>query len=225
MCNTKVGPLRRPEFIARQASRPHGLLGNLLGRVMALETARLNQAALEMLELGSADRLLEIGFGPGRAISLAAPQLSRGFIAGVDVSEDMVRIVRRRCEDLVRQGLVDVRVADSASLPYPDASFDKVLCVHTIYFWKNPLQNLRETSRVLKPGGKLALGFRAKSDAGSVKDFPKSVYTFYSIEEVVALMEAAGFEKIKVHSPPGSPADIFLVAAYRPYSDPHRNAL
>jgi SAM-dependent methyltransferase len=192
---------------------------------MALETARLNQAALEMLELEAADRLLEIGFGPGKAISLAAARLSRGFIAGVDVSEDMVRMVRRKCEDLVRRGLVDVRVADSASLPYLDACFDKVLCVHTIYFWKDPLQNLRETCRVLKPGGKLALGFRAKSDAGSGQDFPESVYTFYSIDEVATLLEVAGFEKITVDSPPGAPADILLAAAYRADSHLSTNTL
>jgi ubiquinone/menaquinone biosynthesis C-methylase UbiE len=105
---------------------------------MAIETASLNSEALGLLALQPSDRLLEVGFGHGRTIRLATAQVPQGFVAGVDVSEDMVRMAHRRCVDLVGKGLVELTVGDSRRLPYVDTSFDKVLSVHRIYFWKEP---------------------------------------------------------------------------------------
>jgi hypothetical protein len=48
--------MRRPEFVARQSSRPRGILGRLLGHVMAMETASLNNEALELLALQAPDQ-------------------------------------------------------------------------------------------------------------------------------------------------------------------------
>jgi ubiquinone/menaquinone biosynthesis C-methylase UbiE len=184
---------------------------------MSIETASLNSEALGLLALEPSDHLLEVGFGHGRTIRLAAAQVPQGFVAGVDVSEDMVRMAQRRCLDLARKGLVELMVGDSRRLPYPDTSFDKVLCVHTIYFWEEPIKHLGEIFRVLKPGGRLVLGFRAKSDKASSSDFPETVYSFYTIDEVSMLLESAGFAKSAIRNadaPPGQ--EMFLAVAQRP---------
>jgi ubiquinone/menaquinone biosynthesis C-methylase UbiE len=208
--------MRRPEFIARQSSRPCGLVGRLLGHVMAIETASLNSEALGLLALRPSDRLLEVGFGHGRTIRLAAEKVPRGFVAGVDVSGDMVRMARRRCLDLAGRGLVELMIGDSRRLSYADNSFDKVLCVHTIYFWEEPIKDLGEMFRVLRPGGRLILGFRAKSDKRSTSDFPEAVYSFYSIDEVSTLLELAGFEKSTIRNAGTPPGEMFLAVAQRP---------
>jgi len=208
--------MRRPEFIARQSSRPRGMIGRLLGQVMAIETASLNREALGLLALQPSDRVLEVGFGHGRTIRLAAAQVPQGFVVGVDVSRDMVRMARRRCLDLSGKGLVELMVGDSRRLPYADTSFDKVLCVHTIYFWEEPIKDLGEIFRVLKPGGRLVLGFRAKSDNVSTTDFPETVYSFYSIDEVSTLLQSAGFEKNSIWNAGTSPGEMFLAVARRP---------
>jgi ubiquinone/menaquinone biosynthesis C-methylase UbiE len=208
--------MRRPEFIARQSSRPRGMIGRLLGHVMAIETASLNREALGLLALQPSDRVLEVGFGHGRTIRLAGAQVPQGFVAGVDVSEDMVRMAHRHCVDLVGKGLVELTVGDSRCLPYADNSFDKVLCVHTIYFWKEPIKDLREMFRVLRPGGRLVLGFRAKSDKGSTTDFPETVYSFYSIDGVSTLLVSAGFDKSAIRNARTPPGEMFLAVARRP---------
>jgi SAM-dependent methyltransferase len=208
--------MRRPEFIARQSSRPRGFLGRILAHIMAAETASLNLQALELLALQTSDRMLEIGFGHGKTIGLAAARVPDGLVAGVDISEDMVRMARQRCENLMRQSRVDLRVGDSSSLPFPDGSFDKVLCIHTLYFWKDPVRDLREICRALKPGGRFVLGFRAKFHPGSAKDFPESVYRFYSTNEVCMLLKSAGFEKIVIRIAAVSAGEIFLAVAHRP---------
>ena len=208
--------MRRPEFIARQSSRPSGILGRILARIMAAETASLNLQALEVLAFRTSDHVLEIGFGHGKTLGLAVARVPDGFVAGVDVSADMVVMARQRCKDAIRRGLVEARLGDSSSLPFPDGSFDKVLCIHTLYFWKDPVRDLREICRVLKPGGRFVLGFRKKCDSGSAADFPETVYTFYSTQEVCSLLKSAGFEKIEIRAVGPLPGELFLAVAHRP---------
>lgn len=184
--------MRRPEFIARQAACPSGILGRLIATVMAFETADANRRALDLLGLAADDQVLEIGFGHGRTIAEAVRRVPRGFVAGVDTSDRMMRMATRSNRRRIADGQVDLRLADSAHLPYPDARFDKAYAVHTIYFWRQPLDHLREIARVLRPGGRFVLGFRPRDDAGAA-DFPAAVYRFYDAGEVTALLRAAGF--------------------------------
>jgi len=187
--------MRRPEFLARQARRPSGILGRLLGRVMALETAAENAVALELLELQPTDHVLEIGFGPGATVGRAAAETPDGFVAGVDASETMVRLAASRNRRLIAGGGMELKIADSAALPYGDARFDKAYAVHVLYFWKDPLAHLREARRVLRPGGRFVLGFR--SDPAAVRDFPSPIYRFYSPEEAERLLEQSGFRQMR----------------------------
>ena len=87
--------MRRPEFIARQARRPSGWLGGIIGRIMAFETADANQVAFDLLELHARDCVLEIGFGHGATLRKAASVVTAGFIAGIDHSEIMLRTAKR----------------------------------------------------------------------------------------------------------------------------------
>ena len=82
----------------------------------------------------------------------------------------MVEIAAQRNRPLIQGKRVDVVLAPVESLPFPDSFFDKVLCVHALYFWKDLDASLREIARVLKPGGCLGLLFRTKALAGSAKD-------------------------------------------------------
>src|SRR5688500_20355062 len=88
------GPVRRPEWIARQAARPFGVLGWLLGRIMAVETAEANRLALELLAPRRTDRILEVGFGHGATIERLSRIVDEGVVAGIDVSEAMLRLAK-----------------------------------------------------------------------------------------------------------------------------------
>jgi cyclopropane fatty-acyl-phospholipid synthase-like methyltransferase len=86
--------LRRPEFIARQAADPKGLIGRVIARVMAHETATPNRRALELLGIEEHSRVLEVGFGPGHILARAAESAPRGFVAGIDISAAMVEMAQ-----------------------------------------------------------------------------------------------------------------------------------
>lgn len=144
--------MRRPEFIAKQSRCPTGLLGWLIGRIMEAETTAENDAALERLDLTPADRVLEVGFGPGRALARAAGVVTAGSVAGVEVSEEMLGMATRRCARFIRHGRVELRLGTAEKLPFESAFFDKVYSVHTLYFWEGPAEVVAELRRVLKTG-------------------------------------------------------------------------
>jgi SAM-dependent methyltransferase len=81
-------------------------------------------------------------------------------------------------------------MASADAVPYPDATFDKALSVHTLYFWPELSQPLREIARVLRSDGRLVLAHRTDPEAS--RDFPPPVYRFPSDDEVAAALEAAG---------------------------------
>ncbi|MFZ5894830.1 MAG: class I SAM-dependent methyltransferase [Myxococcota bacterium] len=208
--------MKRPEFLARQARKPSGALGWLIGTIMSRETTDLNVATLEALDLKPTDSVLEIGFGHGRAIERAAKQLANGKITGIDFSETMVHMATRRCRKFIEQGRVKIDLGDSARLPYPDSAFDKVYSVHTIYFWPKPAEQLKEIHRVLRPGGRLVLGVRKKSLEAGTGSFPESIYTFYDTQQISQLLASSGFNNVEAMDAPGGDGHFALILAGRP---------
>ncbi len=207
--------MRRPEFIARQSRCPTGVLGSLLARIMARETAAENAKVLEILNLIPTDYVLEIGFGHGHTIAKTAAAANSGFVAGIDISEQMVRKAARDNRELLASGRLELTRGDGETLPYADCHFDKAYSVHTIYFWPRPQKVLKEIHRVTKKGGMLVLGSKADSE-DSRKEFPASVYRFFSSDELQRLVEQAGFDGIDIGEFAFHGRRMLLLSARRP---------
>ncbi len=78
---------------------------------------------------------------------------------------------------------------------HPDARFDAALAVHVVYFWREPLADLAEIRRVLRPGGRLLLMYRPR-DEETLASLPASVYALRSVDEIEALLAETGFHAI-----------------------------
>lgn len=192
--------MRRSNLLARQGRRPSGLLGQIVGRIMARETHMANLIALDVLALSPTDDVLEVGFGHGRTLAEAALLVTAGRLAGVDPSEVMLRIARGRNAASLKSGRMDLKLGVSEHLPWPAESFDKAYAVHTIYFWAQPARDLAEIHRVLRPGGRLVLGYRPSEDAGFARDFPADIYNIRSIAEIERVVSEAGFSGVETRS-------------------------
>ncbi|MCP1840171.1 ubiquinone/menaquinone biosynthesis C-methylase UbiE [Bradyrhizobium sp. USDA 4524] len=186
--------MRRPQFIAEQARNAHGLLGRLVAFIMARETWRENLRAMDALGIKLGDHVLDIGCGHGRCLTELAARAPRGHIVGMDSSELMVEIAAQRNRPLIEVARVEVVLSTVESLPFPDALFDKAVCVHVLYFWKDIEKSLREIARVLKPGGRLGLLFRTNADPKAIASFPPEIYTFPALSDVSAALERAGMD-------------------------------
>lgn len=186
--------MRRPPAIAEQARNAHGLLGRLVAFIMARETWGQNLRAIEALDIRDGDHVLDIGCGHGRSLAALAARAPGGRVVGADPSALMAEIAVARNRGLIRRRRVEVAVAGVEALPFESASFDRALCVHVIYFWKDLNLGLREIARVLKPGARLALILRTSADTAAVSRFPAQVYSFRSLDEVLSALRAAGLE-------------------------------
>ena len=132
----------------------------LISRWLDKGNAALNEFCIGRMNLGPEDRVLEIGFGSGRTVARMAR--TAAFVAGVDFSPEMVDSAKSLNRRAIAEGRVDIRNAAVSALPFDDAGFDKVYTANTIYFWPRPAQDAREIMRVIKPGGKLYIGFRPR---------------------------------------------------------------
>ena len=191
---------RRPDFLARQAAHPTGLVGWILAHIMAAETAAANAGTIARADLSGHEHVLEVGCGHGRAIAKIALALPTGRIVGLDPSATMVGIARRHNRALVARGTVTIEQGDATTVPHPDASFDRILATHTVYFWPNLNVVARELRRVLNPHGRIVVGF---GDAEAMqRRFPPSVYTLRSADQIRDGLLDAGFAHVRVESQP-----------------------
>jgi ubiquinone/menaquinone biosynthesis C-methylase UbiE len=182
---------------------------------MAAETVAVNERTLELLAPTPTARLLEVGFGHGRTLVRAAELAPKGFVAGIDISADMVRLFQSRNRGPISEGLIEVKVASSDRIPYPDAHFDRAYAVHTLYFWNKPLLHLGDIYRVTRTGGRFVLAFTPKEDLHAVASFPATVYRFYSIDETRNFLSEVGFKRVEIVRERVASRDIVLAVAHR----------
>ena len=132
--------------------RPLG--GRVLMGALGPSMAGERRIALEMLEIGAGDAVLDVACGPGnftRAFADAAGP--DGLVVGLDASPTMLaQAARERPGD----GVEYVR-ASATDLPFADASFEAVCCFAALYLIEEPLLAVAEIARVLAPGGRVAL--------------------------------------------------------------------
>jgi ubiquinone/menaquinone biosynthesis C-methylase UbiE len=190
--------MRRLSFIAEQSRHARVWVGRIVAWVMAKETHRDNQRAINALEIQSTDHVLDIGTGHGRALAELAMQAPSGFVTGVDPSSLMAEIAVARNKALIRTGQLRVLVAGVEALPFTDSSFDRAMAVHVAYFWPNLGRALSEIARVLKPGGRLVLVFRSAQDLAATESFPDSIYKFRSVCEMRDALAHVGLIEVPI---------------------------
>lgn len=178
-----------------QFACPTGTLGRLVGRIMAIKNARMNEFAVETLDVKPDDQALEIGFGHGRTIRMIAERAKAGFVAGVDLSEVMAHQAAKYNLDLIVSGRVELCQGTVAHLPYEYGRFTKVLAVNNYQFWPNAEINLVEIQRVMRDGGLLVLCLRMHS---SNRFALAPGFTEDEVADVAGLVRWVGFRDIRI---------------------------
>jgi SAM-dependent methyltransferase len=104
----------------------------------------------ELLRQRRPARVLDLGCGGGHVSYTAASYA--GEVVACDLTADMLVEVARTAAD---RGFSNITTEQAAAerLPFPDASFDAVLCRFTIHHWHDRRSGLREARRVAKPDG------------------------------------------------------------------------
>jgi arsenite methyltransferase len=113
---------------------------------------RTSRAALG---LRPGERVLDIGSGPGFLVAEMAEEVGAdGRVEGVDPSESMLAVARRR-EVSAGAAPIGWSAGDALSLPFDDGAFDAVVSTQVFEYVDDIGAALAEAHRVLRPGGRL----------------------------------------------------------------------
>ena len=119
------------------------------------EIVRQRIQTLEALALRAGEHILDAGCGTGLLVrDMSSTIGSRGRITGVDFSNDMLEVAKKRCSELTN---IELQQGSVTQLDFADNSFDAASCIQTLLYVDQVETALSELHRVLKPGGRVAI--------------------------------------------------------------------
>jgi ubiquinone/menaquinone biosynthesis C-methylase UbiE len=136
---------------------------------------------------------LEVAIGTGLNIPLYEKSVS---LTGIDLSPEMLDIARRRAAGAGRE--VHLQEGDAHMLPFPDASFDTVVCTYSLCNIPDPHVAVGEMKRVLRPAGRLILVDHIRSRAKPVFWIQRVIESF-SIRGEGEHMTRRPLDQVEVH--------------------------
>jgi arsenite methyltransferase len=112
-------------------------------------------AVHQALDVRAGERVLDIGSGPGLlAHELAKTVGPEGRVCGVDTSDAMIEMARRRC---ARQPQCAFENAEACALPFEDESFDAIVSTQVYEYVADIPTAMRELHRVVRRGGRACI--------------------------------------------------------------------
>ena len=174
--------------------------------------------------VGLGDRVLDLAGGTGDIATLLSKRVgANGRVVLSDINEAMLNVGRQRLEDQGIVGNVSYAIANAEHLPFDSGEFDVVTIAFGLRNVTDKSAALREMYRVLRPGGKALilefskvqpeplkaiydawsfgalpmLGKLIADDEDSYRYLAESIRQHPPQEELVHMMEDAGFDQVR----------------------------
>jgi ubiquinone/menaquinone biosynthesis C-methylase UbiE len=166
---------------------------------------------VELAGVAPGQAVLDVACGTGIVARTAADVLKeQGRVVGLDLNDAMLTVARR-----VRPQ-IEWRQGDAATLPFPDGSFDTVLCQMALMFFPDRARALEEMRRVVTPGGTVAVvvpgrlssqpaygPFVAMTARHAGPEAVSLLSTYWAcgdLDELTALVESAGLDVVRTRT-------------------------
>ena len=150
------------------------------------------RAAVDSLKSYHPRKILDVATGTGDFALLMTKRLSDVCVTGIDLSDEMLAVARRKLpED--KTGVLDFVKGDVLALPYETGTFDAVTVAYGARNFADLNSGLREMRRVLRPGGRLVIAGLAKDDRHHTSEllygFPPKVVGLKPTDPLFHLLE------------------------------------
>ncbi len=133
------------------------------------------KTALKLLKKDNPRVILDVATGTADLAIMAHGLLKPDKIVGIDISEKMLEIGRKKVLKAGLEPYIDLQSGDSEAINFPDNSFDAVTVSFGVRNFENLEQGLTEIKRVLKPGARLLVLEFSKPKIPGIEQF----YNFY----------------------------------------------
>jgi ubiquinone/menaquinone biosynthesis C-methylase UbiE len=171
----------------------------------------VTERMLDLANLQSGDRVLDVAAGTGEQTLLAARRVGpNGYVLATDISASMLKVAAEVARET---GLtnIETRVVDASSLDLEADSFDAVICRLGLMFFSDLPKTLREIRRVLKPRGKVAALVFSTAEKNPYQGVPFAIVRrlgglpppLFALAEPGTLegaFKTAGFSDVAVHA-------------------------
>jgi ubiquinone/menaquinone biosynthesis C-methylase UbiE len=155
-----------------------------------------------LLALSPGDGVLDVGCGTGNFTRDFARSVGPdGLVVGLDVSQTMLR---RAVDDTAEAGFDQVAYVrgDAVDLPFVNASFDAVCCFAALNLFADPYAALDSFTRVLTPGGRLAIFTSVRGRSLPLRTFEsalraRSGMNMFERDELVDALAERGFTDVR----------------------------
>jgi len=152
-------------------SKRYDLLNHLLS--LGIDIYWRKQA-IKLLKADRPQLILDMATGTAD-FAIEAMSLKPEKIIGVDISEGMLDVGRKKLKKMKLDQRIELKLGDSERIPFDDNIFDAIIVAFGVRNFENLEQGLADMYRVLKPGGKVVVLEFSKPTA-----FPfKQLYNFY----------------------------------------------
>ncbi len=149
---------------------------DLLNRVISFRAdKKWRKKVVQIVNDTQPNKILDIATGTGD-LAIALAETSATKIIGLDISEGMLNVGRKKVEKLNLSDKIDMVLGDSEQLPFSDNSFDAVTVAFGVRNFENLSKGLSEILRVLRPEGTFVV-----LETSVPTTFPfKQGYNFYT---------------------------------------------
>jgi ubiquinone/menaquinone biosynthesis C-methylase UbiE len=178
----------------RRVRSPARLVTDAAGAVsMAFGRGPAARAVADLAELTAGDHVVDLGCGPGAAVREAARRGARA--TGIDPASMMLALARRLTRS--RHGdHVEYLLGSAERIPLPDHTATVVWAVSSVHHWDDVSLALRETRRVLRPGGTVLLAERPILP-GARGHAAAHGFTEQDVETVTSQLVASGLNPLQ----------------------------
>jgi ubiquinone/menaquinone biosynthesis C-methylase UbiE len=140
------------------AATARELAARLERRARADDEVEARDAYLGLLGIADGQRVLDVGCGSGAVTRAIARRVGdRGVAVGLDPSPALLEVARELAREAGLGDRIELYEGSALRLPFPDRSFDAVLCATVLSHVPGGEAAIPELVRVLRPGGRLGV--------------------------------------------------------------------